>query len=335
MKNKKVFLVTGATGLLGSNIIEKLLYMDNVFIIALSHNKLKLKKMFDKYDDASLIYVEKDMRFPFDLHSILFNHPVDAVFHAAGPMSYKMINESPVDVINPNLIALTSILEGLVTQKHDLGISGRVVIFSSVTVYNGSNKGNDIIVNESDTNCSNGLDETYAVYSESKRMSEIIAKAYAKQYSIDIVIARLSTVYGATLFPPETAFFEFINNALLCKDIYIKNADLPKRDNIYIDDAVKGLFTILEKGKTGEAYNISSGGRFDNFSSIDEIAEIIAKITNEVFKKEIKVIYESPKSQFRKPGIILDNRKLESIGWKLSIGLYDGLKNTILKQAKY
>jgi nucleoside-diphosphate-sugar epimerase len=336
MEKCKTILVTGATGLIGSHIIEKLLIMDNVHVIALSHNESKLDKMFGNYSNNDLFeYVVADMGNNFDFASISKDRSIDVIFHAASPISGKIVNERPVDVIRPNLIALETILEGLVTQKNKTGICGRIIIFSSATVYGISNSKHDITVNEFDTKYSESLDSANAPYSESKRMAEVIARAYARQYNVDAVIARLGWVYGATLFPPETALYEFINNALLCKDIRIKNSDSPKRDNIFIEDAVSGLFTILENGEKGEAYNVSSGGEYNSFSAIDEIAEIIAKISNEVLSNKIKVIYESPKNQTRKPGVILDNSKLKSLGWKLRNGLYDGIKNTMIKQAAY
>jgi nucleoside-diphosphate-sugar epimerase len=270
----------------------------------------------------------------FDLDSISQGRPVDVVFHAASPISGKTINERPVDVIRPNLTALGSLLDGLVNQQRKTGITGRIIIFSSTTVY-GINSQSDITVSEPDTQFSDGLDSAGAAYSESKRMSEVMARAYAKQYGVDAVIARFGWVYGATCYPPETALFEFINNALQCEDIRFKSSGQSRRDNIYIDDAVSGLFTVLEKGKAGEAYNISSGGQLGNFAAIDEIAEIIAEVSSKELSNKIKVIYESPQTQSRKPGIMLDTGKLESLGWKPSVGLYDGLRSTILRQREY
>ncbi|MCL2792128.1 MAG: NAD(P)-dependent oxidoreductase [Spirochaetaceae bacterium] len=335
MLKEKTFLVTGATGLIGSNIINKLLGMKNAHIIALSRSETKQKEMFSKHiNNGSLECVAKDIGTDFDLPSITRNSPVDVIFHAASPISGKIITECPVDVIKPNLLATTSLLDGLVDQKHKTGINGRLIIFSSATVY-GVNSQSDITVSEPDTQCSDGLNSGNAPYAESKRMTEVIARAYVKQYNVDAVIARLGWVYGATLYPPETAMFEFINNALRCEDIRFKSSGMPRRDNIHVDDAVSGLFTLMENGEAGDAYNISSGGALGNFAAIDEIAEIIAKVSCEELSNKIKVIYESQPAQSRKPGIIMGNSKLGALGWKPTVGLYEGLKNTVLGQKEY
>ncbi|MDR1801985.1 MAG: NAD-dependent epimerase/dehydratase family protein, partial [Treponema sp.] len=96
MGKTKTFLVTGATGLIGSHIIERLLDTENARIIALSLTESKLKKMFGKYDGGGkLECIAKDMGIGFDLDSISQGRPVDVVFHAASPISGKTINERP------------------------------------------------------------------------------------------------------------------------------------------------------------------------------------------------------------------------------------------------
>ena len=333
MGKTKTFLVTGATGLIGSHIIEKLLDTENARIIALSLTESKLKKMFGKYEGGGkLECIAKDMGIGFDLDSISPDSPVDVVFHAASPISRQMFREQPVNVIRPNLIAMESILEGLVKQQRETGINGRLVVFSSIAVY-GMNSECDITISEPDTQYTEGLNGVNIAYSESKRMVEVMSQAYAKQYNVDVVIARLSAVYGATPYPPDIPIYEFINNAFQNEDIRLKSSGLPKRDNIYIDDTVSAIFAILEKGKTAEAYNV--GGNLENFVPYDEIAEIIAEVSSKELSNKIKVIYESPRTQSRKPGIMLDTGKLESLGWKPSVGLYDGLRSTILRQREY
>jgi len=331
--NKKTFLVTGATGLIGSNIVNKLLESEDVRIIALVRSESRLREMYGKYiDNGSLEYVIKDLIADFNLGSISGDAPIDVIIHAASPISRYMFKEQPVDVIKPNIIAATSLLDGLVVQKRKMGVNGRIIIFSSNAVY-GMNSPIDIKIKETDTQYTEGLDGMNAAYSEAKRMTEVLAQAYVKQYGVDAVIVRPSAVYGAAFYPPEIPIYEFVNNALSGEDIHLKSSGLPKRDNIYIDDAVSAIFTILEKGKTGEAFNL--GGNKENFVSYDEIAEIIAKISGEVLPNQINVIHEAPPAGSRKPGMLLDNSKLEALGWKPNIGQYEGLKETILKQKEY
>ncbi|GHV93953.1 nucleotide sugar dehydratase [Spirochaetia bacterium] len=316
----KTILVTGATGLIGSSLVYALMKMGEINVIALSRNEQKLKRAFSPLIDKSgFAYITQDISEPIQIST-----QIDVIFHAASPIAGKTIVEKPIDVIKPNLMATQNLLELLRQQKAKTGINGRIVIFSSATVY-GNNTSLDIKVTENDTCIADSLESSSAPYSESKRMAEVLARAYIKQYGVDAVIARPSYVYGNTLFPPETAIYEFIEKAVAGEDIVLRNSGASKRDNIFIDDVVSGLFTILLKGETGQAYNISTAGELESFAAIDEIAGLIADITNEKMKSSIHVVYQMSKTDTRKPGVMLDNNKLKSLGWKPLVGLKDGL----------
>lgn len=325
----KTILVTGATGLIGSHIVDRFMGMGNVRVIALSRNGRKLKEGFADYiSEPSFQYIEQDISRPL----CLYDTPVDVIFHAASPMSGKMIANFPVDVISPNLFGTQNCLEFLRGQEAAVGLRGRLILFSSVTVY-GNVLDRDIVVSETDTAISEALECSNAPYSQSKRMSEVIVQAYRKQYNLDAVIARISTVYGDTRFKPETAFFEFINRAIAGEDIVLNNSGAPRRDNIYIDDVISGLLAICQKGIDGQAYNISSNMELGNFAAIDEIAELIVRIANrcreQKFDEALKVIYKAGKNATRKPGLILENTKLKSLGWSLETNLEAGIAKTI------
>jgi nucleoside-diphosphate-sugar epimerase len=146
-----------------------------------------------------------------------------------------------------------------------------------------------------------------------------------------VVISRLSTVYGNTIIKTDTAFFEFIKNAVSGKNINLRSTIFPRRDNIYLDDAISGLLTIALKGKGSEAYNISSNGDLGNFLAVDEIARIIVDEANKrvgTTRAPINVIYGDCVLGKRKPGLILDNSKLKELGWILSTSINDGIAKT-------
>lgn len=320
----KTVLVTGATGLIGSHIVDKLMQMDNVRVIALSRSEEKLKKVFEKYLEDSrfrIIVQNVSEKINSDIG------PIHYLFHAASPMEGKIITNYPVDVIMPNLIGTINCLEYLKKQKEE-GKAGRLVLFSSVTVY-GNNTNVDVCVKESDTKIADFLDAGSASYSQSKRMSEVIARSYGKQYGIDVVIARLSTVYGATCVMPDTAFYEFISKALRRENIIVNSSGAPRRDNIYIDDAVNGLLCVAEEGLSNEAYNISSNGDGDNFAAVDEIAAIVVDVSNQSTGKKIGLEYREIVNGERRPGLKMDNTKLKNLGWSVKTNIFEGIKNTL------
>ncbi len=323
----KRILITGATGLIGSNLVDRLMCLGVSQLIVTGRNKAKLIKTFAEYiDNPCFMVIEHDASdsFPPKIKDL------DFIFHAAGPMERDIVMNKPVSVILPNITGTINCLEFLKNQQISTGKKGRLIVFSSVTVYaNPTNE--DYTAVENDTTHAISLDQPYACYAESKRMAEVIAQSYKRQYDVDIVIARFSTVYGYCKNIPDTAFFEFIKKAIAGETITINGSGIPRRDNIYVDDAVDGVLTIAAEGETGEAYNISSNGDLDNFAAIDEIAGLIAKLTAEKFgKKNINLIIPDNKLR-RKPGLLLNNEKLKNLGWKLIYSHNEGIIKTISK----
>lgn len=323
IQNKRI-LVTGATGLIGSNLVDRLIQHNNTIYVT-GRNEGKLEFSFSDYlSTGRLILIEHDAAEPLpqDIDNI------DYIFHAAGPMERDVVMNRPVSVVLPNLLGTINCLDFLRKQEVVTGKKGRLIVFSSVTVYSNQTS-EDYTAVESDTTHAISLDQPYACYAESKRMAEVIARSYNHQYGIDMVIARFSTVYGYCRNIPNTAFFEFINNALNGKDIILNGVGMPRRDNIYVADAINGLITIALKGESGEAYNISSNGDNGNYAAVDEIAKIITKKVASIDGSDpVKVILPK-ENEVRKPGLKLSNEKLKSLGWSVETSHNDGIAKTI------
>lgn len=323
--NNKHILVTGASGLIGSALVRALMSSDSARVTVLGRNRGRLEKAFAAYlCEPRFNILAQDVCDPLDL--VL---PVDLIFHAAGPMESRVIRERPLDVIRPNIDGTINCLELLRRQKESTARSGRLFLFSSVTVY-GNGRSADISVREDQTALSEVLDSVSAPYSQSKRLSEVIVRAYGRQHGIDSVIGRFSTVYGPTPFYPETAFYEFIRKASAGEKIAVLTAGLPRRDNIYIDDAVCGALTVAALGESLEAYNISSNGDLGNFAAVDEIAGIIAAQAGCLpGHAPVSVRLAEDASAARRPGLKLDNSRLKALGWGLGVSLQDGIRRTL------
>lgn len=321
--HSKRVLVTGATGLIGSHLVERLLD-DGAEVIAMGRNEEKIRYVFKEKLALS--------RFSYKIGNISEGFPkgvenIDLLFHAASPISGQEIQSMPVDTITSNLAGVKNCLEYLVHQREKSDRPGRLVIFSSATVY-GNNVGSNRQVSEDDTGFADPLHHVASAYSESKRMVEVMARAYGKQYETDFVIARIGYVYGYTRFCPNTAFYQFLEMAASGKDIVLQHAGMARRDNIYVRDVVDALVLLSIRGKSGESYNVSSCGDKGNFKAIDEIAQMIADRASLQLNQIIKAILPTDTAQ-RSPGVMLDNRKLKALGWNLETGLEEGISETV------
>ena len=327
-------MITGATGLIGSNLVHAFMADENNHVIAVSRSESKLRQIFEPYlTHANFEYAAQDFTQPFVLADLIYRKngsPVDLIFHAASPISGDTIARAPLSIIRPNINAVQCLLDGLVQQEQETEKKGRIIVFSSATVY-GLGNSNGSAVTEEQTAAAENLNAVTAAYSESKRMVEVITHAYIRECGVDAVIARPSYVYGYTMFPPNTAFYSFIKTGLSGNDIVMNKVGLSKRDNIHVDDVVRGLLLIAEKGAKGEAYNISCNTDLGNYAAIDEIAYTITEAASQLCNKKISLSYKEPSTTVRPCGLRLDYSKLASLGWKPCVSLHEGIE-TVLKQ---
>ena len=93
---------------------------------------------------------------------------VDYIFHAASPISGKDIVSKPIDVITSNLMGVKNCLDYLRLQKKERNVNGKLVVFSSATVY-GDVYEVDCNYSEKDTYHAPKLDSLEAYYSETKK----------------------------------------------------------------------------------------------------------------------------------------------------------------------
>lgn len=319
--NGKTVLVTGATGMVGSCLIDMLMtYTEKngkeINVIALARNENRILKRFGMYlEEDSFFYVCEDIvnKVP-DLPLV-----PDLIIHAASNSHPAAYAEDPIGTIKTNVFGLDNLLRYAVEAKVE-----RVLFLSSVEVYGENNTGKEHF-EESDCGYIN-CNTLRAGYPESKRVSETLCQAYKEQYGVDVVIARLSRLYGPTMQMNDSKVVaQFIRNALDKKPIVLKSDGSAVYSYTYIVDAVNALITILLKGESGEAYNIADR---NSEISILEMAELVARIAG------TEVVYASPCAAERKgysnvKKSLMCARKLEGMGWSAHTSFFEGIKKTI------
>lgn len=313
----KRVLVTGATGLIGSNLVKRLIAFPGIEVVACGRSKGKLESVFSMEIERGLKTLEHDISCPIPGCCGDF----DFIFHAASPISGATIKSEPVSVIASNIKGTENCLAYLRGRQKMYGGSGTLVIFSSATVY-GPPSAEDRICQEDDSTSCDGLSAITAPYSESKRMVEVLSTAYHRQFGIGVRIARLAYVYGMCPVPPRTAFYEFINQAAIGENMVFSGSGFGRRDNIYVDDAIDGLLAICEYGQNAVPYNISSNGELGNYAAIDEIAYSISRAAARMgIVSNVVVKNDKPRTS----GVRLDNARIKAIGWTVKTSLDDGV----------
>ena len=307
-------LVTGASGLIGSCIIDLLMLANengrNFEIFALGRNADKLKKRFSAFEESNLLhFLEQDIQIPLD-YSIQYDYIVHGASNA-DPRNYALF---PAETLLINIEGAKNVLDYCKGHK-----STKVIMLSSFEIY--GNTGKDINV-ETDTGVIN-QNLIRSCYPESKRCMEILTRCYVDEFHVNAVIGRLCSIYGPTMTKDDSkAHAQFFRNVLRGEDIVLKSNGEQRRSYCYVLDAVTGIFSILEKGAAGMAYNISNE---KSIVTIADMANIIAKFSGK------KVVFKLPDDietkGFSKPqNCILDNQKIKTLGWSGRYNIDDGLK---------
>lgn len=320
-------LVTGASGTIGSYIVDLLLYLNtvhsaNIQIIAVGRNIEKLKNRFSYSPMTNLHFAEYNLYHPID-----FNYPVDFIIHAAGNATPAAFNNDPSGTIVGNINGTFSLLE--YGRNHNMK---RFLFISSGEVYGIGNQKIQIL--KEDFCGPLPITSVRSCYPSSKRTTETLCICYAAQYGIETVIVRPCHTYGpGQLNEDNRAHAQFFRSAIEGKAIVLKSKGTQTRSYNYVADCVSGLLTVLVCGENGQAYNLA------NASSVVTIAEFATKIAKAVgspmiydLPNEIDIQNSSPIAQQ-----ILDTTKLEALGWHAAFDIDEGIRNTlnILKQANH
>lgn len=327
LKNK-TFLITGATGLIGKYLIDTIMHKNtseglNCTIIAIGRNKEKIIERFpDCYKSNNFKYYEVDLNEKLDIPA----KKIDYILHAASSTHPLQYSSMPISTITANVIGTKNILDLAVTKK-----TTRVVFLSSVEIY-GENRGDIEYFDESYLGYIN-CNALRAGYPESKRTGEALCQAYIKEHELDIVIPRLSRVFGPTILSTDSkALSQFIGKAVNDEDIVLKSEGNQFFSYTYVADAVSAILYILMNGTSGEAYNVSDK-KFD--ITLKELSNKIATYVGR------KVVFELPKEEERKgystaTKAVMDSSKLNKLGWHVENTLDEclGVTIDILKEIK-
>ena len=261
LQNKSV-LLSGATGLLGSFLVDVLMQKNqqglNCTIYALGRTQKKAEERFSKWwGDEQLVFLPYDVNKPFVRDDL---GTVEYVLHLASNTHPVQYATDPIGTITTNIIGLQNMLDFAV-EHH----ATRFAFTSSNEIY-GENRGD---VDMFEENYCGYIDSNTlrAGYPESKRCGEALCQAYRVQKNLDVVIPRFTRSYGPTMLLTDTkAISQFIRKGIAGEDIVLKSAGTQNYSYTYMADAILGLLTIMLQGENGEYDTSLLFGVLDNLT---------------------------------------------------------------------
>lgn len=317
----KTFLITGATGLIGSLLVKTLRYLNekrsiNARILAVVRSKEKAKTILGE-ENEELSYVICDLA----KDELLLEEACDYVIHAAAVTTSKVMVSDPVGTIRTAIDGTEKLLKLAVEKKVKA-----FVYVSSMEIYGqplteGKTKEKDL-----------GYVDIGAVrscYPEGKRMCECLCTAYASQYGVNVMSARLAQTFGAGILPTENRVFaQFARSAMKKEDIVLHTTGESEGNYVYTSDAIRAILLLLVKGQKGEAYNIANE---ESHITIRDMAEMVA---GEIAEHRIQVVIDIPSDSsslgYAPPvRMWLDSSKMMALGWEPKVGLKEAYQRMI------
>lgn len=308
-------MVTGATGLLGSQIVKTLYryhftHKANIKIVIMARDERKMREVFGGMLQSENVYPAiRDINEP-----IAWDFEMDYIIHAANVTSSSYFVTNPVETIWTAVNGTKNVLE-FAKRKNVKGL----IYLSSLEIY-GTPDGQSEFIGETDYGYLDPL-SVRSSYSEGKRMAECLCISYTKEYGVPVKIARLSQTFGpGAAYGDSRVFAEFARCAIERRDITLHTEGRTVRSYCYTKDAVNAILYILLKGAVAEAYNVTN---MDTAISIRDMARLVCETAGES-KIEVVMNLEKDISGFGyNPEMVikLDSRKLNGLGWQASVGM--------------
>lgn len=157
-------------------------------------------------------------------------------------------------------------------------------------------------------------------YSASKASASLLALSYVRTYGLDIIVTRSSNNYGPFQFP-EKLIPKTIIRASLNLPVPIYGTGNNVRDWIFVEDNCEAVFTVMERGRKGEVYNISANDERTNLEVVKTVLKIMGKPEN-----LIKFVDDRPGHDFR---YSVSSKKIRELGWRPRYTFSEGIETTV------
>ncbi len=324
-------LVTGGAGFIGSAVIRHLI--NNTQDSVINVDKLTYAGNLE-----SLVSVEKDKRYAFELidvcdraelDRVFEKHKPDVVVHLAAESHVDRSIDGPAAFIQTNIVGTYTLLEA--ARSYWQGLCGvqkanfRFLHVSTDEVY-----GELDLLDSPFTE--NNRYAPSSPYSASKASSDHLVRAWYKTYGLPVVISNCSNNYGPYQHS-EKLIPRMISCALEGNPLPIYGRGEQVRDWLYVEDHVRALVSILTHGRIGETYNIGGQSERRNIDVVRAICTLLEEFAPNKpkgltqYEQLISYVADRPGHDMR---YAIDANKIQTeLGWQPYESFESGLRKTV------
>ncbi|HWB78239.1 MAG TPA: dTDP-glucose 4,6-dehydratase [Nannocystaceae bacterium] len=315
-------LVTGGAGFIGANFLNLLVPRHP------EHEFVNVDKLTYAGNLASLAATAKLPNYAFKRVDIGDAAAVDAVFDEVQPdIVVHFAAESHVDrsITGPREFVRTNI-EGtfnLLEASRRIWKDGQGLFHHVSTDEVYGSLGDEGMFTESTRY------DPSSPYSASKAASDHLVRAYHRTFKLPVKLTNCSNNYGPLQFPEKLIPLMTLN-ALDGKPLPVYGQGLNVRDWLYVTDHCEAIWTVVQKGKVGETYNIGGNNEVRNIDVVKNLCAILATETGKPlahFEGLITYVKDRPGHDLR---YAIDASKMKrDLGWSPAETFETGLRKTV------
>ena len=321
-------LVTGGAGFIGSALIRHL-------ITETPHHAVNVDKLTYASSVEALAGAKNDPRHVLEradiadsvaMQRIFTQHQPDAVMHLAAESHVDRSIDGPAEFIQTNVVGTFRLLEAALAYYRTLS-AGKQKTFrfhhiSTDEVY--GSLGPSGLFTETTPYAPN------SPYSASKASSDHLVRAWHHTYGLPVLITNCSNNYGPYQFP-EKLIPLMILNALDGKPLPVYGKGDNVRDWLYVEDHVRALMQVLERGQIGEEYNVGGNNEKKIIEVVREICALLDEFQPQAphgrHEQLITYVQDRPGHDQR---YAIDASKLQrELGWAARENFSTGLRKTV------
>jgi CDP-glucose 4,6-dehydratase len=309
---RRVF-VTGATGIVGSWLVKRLL-REGAYVVALVRDWDPQSELIRSGDIQRVSVVSGALEDYGALERAVNEHEIDTVFHLGAQPIVNTALRNPLPTFEANIRGSYHVLEACRVHR---GLVKRVVVASSDKAYGDS----DILPYTEDMPV-NGRHP----YDVSKSCTDLLSMTYAHTYGLPVTVARCGNIYGGGDLNWSRIVPGTIRSLLAGERPIIRSNGLFTRDYIFVEDVVDAYLALAvhvdRQGVSGEAFNFSPESRLTVLDIVKSIQKLMGRgdlepVIQNLAKAEIKDQY-------------LDSSKARRmLQWRPRYTLEQGLTDTI------
>jgi len=319
-------LVTGGAGFIGSALVRFLMSSTDHSVVNV--DKLTYAASLESLEGAMTsprhVLEKADIGDSAAMRRIFAQHRPDAVMHLAAESHVDRSIEGPAEFIQTNIVGTFRLLEVALEYYKGLPAEGRGRFrfhhISTDEVY--GTLGPTGYFTETTPYAPN------SPYSASKAASDHLVRAWHHTYGLPVVMTNCSNNYGPYQFP-EKLIPVMILNALEGKPLPVYGKGENVRDWLFVDDHVRALLLVLERGRLGEEYNVGGNSEMKNIDLVRQLCALLDELApaGKPHERLISYVQDRPGHDAR---YAIDAGKIRrELGWQPRESFATGLRKTV------